>query len=89
MGWYMSLGERDGYHVCGATVYPTFARGGSPHSTLSVWPLCPYGWGWAHPAWGVGVRGTWCQRLPGRAPVTPNNPNQTSFGTLMGGAGKH
>ena len=43
--------------MCSIPVHSTVVRAGSPHSTLLVWPLCPYNWGWAHPAWGVGVRG--------------------------------
>ena len=56
LGCRMSLG---GYHTGGAPVHSTVARAGSPYSTLPVWPLCPFSWGWAHSAWGVGVRGTW------------------------------
>ena len=42
-------------------LHSTVARAESPQSSLPVWPLCPCSWGWAHPASGVGVRGTWTQ----------------------------
>ena len=57
LGWHMSLGDRDGCHKGGAPLHSTVARAGSPQTTLQVWPLCPYSWGWAHPGWGVGGLG--------------------------------